>query len=115
MDEYTGADMIALSAELATALRLGDLCRDSDGASLVREYLVRRAAAGDRLAEAGTREPDNEPIVDNAEHFARELMDHDFLNGGTLGPLPVDAPCWSDNPRGYARQEHRAWVIEHEA
>lgn len=114
MAEYTGEDMIALNVELSEVLRLGTLCGDSDGAGLVREYLVRRAAAGDRLAEASVYDSFYDELVGNAEHFAQELMDHDFLNGGSLGPLPVDAPCWSKNARGYARQEHRAWVIEKE-
>ncbi|MCS0601112.1 hypothetical protein NX794_07690 [Streptomyces sp. LP11] len=107
--------MDGLTVELAKVQRLGILMGDSDGGHLAREFLVRRAAAVDRVADMAEGHPSQvAATLTDAIDFARELISHDFINGTTRGPLPVDAPCWTDNERGYARQEHRAWIIEHE-
>ncbi|MFF3015833.1 hypothetical protein [Streptomyces sp. NPDC057939] len=107
--------MDSLLAELIAVQRLGILVGDSDGGHLVREFLVRRAGASDRLADVDGGHPgEAAATLMDAIHYAEELLTYDFLNEGTLGPLPADAPCWSGNERGYARQEHRAWITKHE-
>ncbi|MEV5944521.1 hypothetical protein [Streptomyces sp. NPDC051994] len=58
--------------EIFTVQRLDVLTGDSDGAPLVREYLVRRAAVADRLAEGDIT--DAAGVVDfihDAVHYAR--------------------------------------------
>jgi hypothetical protein len=98
--------------EIYTVQRLAVLTGDSDGAPLVREYLVRRAAVADRLAEGDITDAAGvADFVHDAVHYARALLGHDMMEGATLGPIPATAPCWSDDPRGYARQEHRAWIL----
>ncbi|UJV43824.1 hypothetical protein CVT30_31910 [Streptomyces sp. AMCC400023] len=96
--------------ELYAVQRLAIESGDSAGAPQVREYLVRRAAVLDRLVDdaAGHWDPAE------ADRYAKALIGHDLLHDSARGPIPAGAPCWRDVPRGYARQEHRAWVLEHE-
>lgn len=78
-----------------------------------REFLVRRAAAADRLADANGGHPvAAAEVIHEALLYARALLDHDLLNGTGRGPVPPESG--TDDPRGYARQEHRVWVLEHE-
>ncbi|KOT49972.1 hypothetical protein ADK43_35010 [Streptomyces rimosus subsp. rimosus] len=101
--------------------RLDLLSLDSDGAHLMRELLVRRAAVMDRHSELPI--PVDAPAalvasladgVVTAAQYARALIAYDREHGTTRGPVPVDAACWEEHPLGYARQEHAAWVLEHE-
>ncbi|KAB7850125.1 hypothetical protein [Streptomyces mobaraensis] len=104
----------AFLGELYDVLRLEVLSSEIGGEPLMREYLVRRAAAFDRLADADWRsEYDADALLD-ALHYARALVEYDTLLGTTLGDIPVSAPCWAEDPRGYARQEHAMWVLKHD-
>ncbi|MEW2034893.1 hypothetical protein AB0901_30880 [Streptomyces roseifaciens] len=95
--------------------RLAVLVGDSDGKHLLREYLVRRAAILDRLADDVIADPaDVADIVHDAVHYARTLREHDLQTGATHGNIPASDPHWDEDPRGYSQQEHRAWVIAHD-
>ncbi|ANZ19941.1 hypothetical protein SNOUR_33550 [Streptomyces noursei ATCC 11455] len=105
--------------ELTAVQRLGILSDDNQGGHLAREYLVRRAAALDRLAE--TDDPGgpltalhSADTVLDAVHYAHALIEYDSQHRTTRGPIPAHAPCWEENPRGYARQEHAMWLLEHD-
>ncbi|MFH9426031.1 hypothetical protein [Streptomyces sp. NPDC017529] len=109
----------ALLPELYAVQRLAVLALD-DG-RLAREVLVRRAAVMDRhteLAPSGTDVASSLLVADGvvaAAQYARALLAHDREHGTTRGPIPAAAPCWEAHPLGYARQEHAAWVMEHDA
>ncbi|MFC5144281.1 hypothetical protein [Streptomyces aureoversilis] len=106
--------MEELLRELTAAQQLGILAGDSDGAHRTREYLVRRAAIMDRFADVDLRCDAPGDAELDAVRYAEALLGHDLLNGSTCGPIPARAECWHANPRGYARQEHRAWILIHE-
>ncbi|UUU21695.1 hypothetical protein [Streptomyces sp. DSM 40750] len=80
-----------------------------------REYMVRRAAAADRLSDSDGGDPiAAAETIHDAVHYARALLAHDRLDDTGRGPLPAHDPRWLDDPRGYARQEHRAWILDRE-
>ncbi|GHH58385.1 hypothetical protein [Streptomyces candidus] len=106
--------MSATYGELIAVQKLGILVGDTDGGHLTREYLVRRAAAADRLADDRFEPSTVVDMIHQAVHYARTLVDHDRLEQGAQGPIPASAPRWDADPRGYARQEHAAWVLEHD-
>ncbi|MCG0061754.1 hypothetical protein L0F81_00370 [Streptomyces tricolor] len=106
--------MSELLGELYAVERLQILAGDSDGAQLRREYLVRRAAVLDRLAEEPAQPDWVMDYVIHAGVAARELREHDLTHSSTRGAIPADAACWTDSPRGYVRQEHRAWIIDND-
>ncbi|MBW5420302.1 hypothetical protein GKQ77_01785 [Streptomyces sp. BG9H] len=100
--------------ELYAVQHLQILATESGGEHLYREFLVRRAAVLDRFAD---KPQPPEWAIDQiayADSYARDLLAYDLMHGSTRGPLPAGAPCWTQNPRGYARQEHRAWIVDHD-
>ncbi|MFI0262525.1 hypothetical protein ACH4OW_26190 [Streptomyces sp. NPDC017056] len=94
-----------------------DVGGHGDNRPLTREYLVRRAAALDRLAEAelppGQAPCAAEYLVD-ANEYAQVLLDYGRAYGTTRGPAPAGNLCWDEDPRHYTRQEHAMWVLEHD-
>jgi hypothetical protein len=100
--------------ELHAVQRLHTLSTEPEGTHLTREYLVRRAAALDRLADHPQHPERAIDHIADADIYARELLAHDITHNTTQGPIPAGAPCWTDNPRNYARQEHRAWITHHD-
>ncbi|WP_208030841.1 hypothetical protein [Streptomyces cyanogenus] len=104
--------MTELLHELYEVERLQILAGDPEGAHLRREYLLRRAAVLDRLAETPERVDWVIDYVIHAALAARDLLEHDATHSSTHGAIPADAACWGNDPRGYARQEHRAWIID---
>ncbi|MBC2879797.1 MULTISPECIES: hypothetical protein [Streptomyces] len=96
--------------ELAAVQRLGVLAAEAPERR--REFLVRRAAAADRYVDADV--PDvadwEADVVLDAVHYARALLEYDLAHGAGLGPVAAGAVCWRSDPRGYVRQEHRAWL-----
>ncbi|MGG7570340.1 hypothetical protein [Streptomyces sirii] len=82
-----------------------------------RDFLVRRAAALDRMAEVdhpAQRPQDAAETVTDAVGCALELLEWDTEHTTACGPIPASAAHWRDDPRGYAQQEHRAWVLANE-
>jgi hypothetical protein len=104
-----------ITREMTAVYRLGiEISEDADDQRR-REYMVRRAAAADRLSDVDGGHPVTAAeTIHDALHYARALLAHDRFDGTGRGPVPADDPSWLDDPRGYARQEHRVWVLEHE-
>ncbi|WP_369214696.1 hypothetical protein [Streptomyces flavofungini] len=100
--------------ELHAVQRLHLLATEPGGEHLHREYLVRRAAVLDRLADDPQAPVWAIEHIADADSYARDLLAHDLIHSTGCGPVPADADCWTDSPRGYARQEHRAWVLAHD-
>ncbi|MER7972306.1 hypothetical protein ABTX35_25510 [Streptomyces sp. NPDC096080] len=97
--------------EIYEVQRLHLRSTELDGEQLTREFLLRRAAVIDRLADSPL-DPDEaaQQLID-ADTYARELLAHDLANGTSHGPIPAGDLRWTDHPRSYARQEHEAWVL----
>lgn len=101
----------AFMAELAAVLRLSDDHSALPGAPRERELLVRRAGVLDRQAEA-----DDDPAsfaaeqITDAADYALQLLAYDREHATTCGSVPAADPRWDEDPRGYARQEHAAWM-----
>ncbi|MEU7597297.1 hypothetical protein AB0B79_30335 [Streptomyces sp. NPDC039022] len=106
-----------ITRELVGVSRLElDTRLSRDGGGRTREFLVRRAAVLDRLAEddGGSPPADAAEKVVDAMEYAQALIEYDREHGTTRGAVPVTASCWEDDPGGYVRQEHAAWVQEHD-
>ncbi|MEU8828830.1 hypothetical protein [Streptomyces sp. NPDC048636] len=108
----------AFAASLLELLALDRLVHTPDtavGSPREREFLVRQAGYFDRMAEYDGEIAvlDSADAVHYAVHYAHLLLAHDREHGTTSGPIPAAAPCWHDSPRGYAQQEHRAWMHDH--
>ncbi|MFJ1757360.1 hypothetical protein [Kitasatospora sp. NPDC088134] len=79
-----------------------------------REFLLRQAALSDRgalhEAQYGPSLPHlSEWTTLSAEQSAADLLEHDRVDGGHLGPIGPAAEAWTDNPRLYVRQEYPIW------
>lgn len=101
-----------LLRELATLTSLAYHADAAPGGPRERELLVRQAAATDRTAESDTAAAVAVAgFIHTATDYALMLLTYDRQHGTTRGPIAASDPAWDDDPRGYARQEHRAWVL----
>lgn len=97
----------AFLGEMAAVERLKIEVEEVGGEHRMREYLVRRAASIDRLAEV----KGDAAEIEGAVRYACALLEYDRHMASTLGPVSAHEACWREHPRGYARQEHRAWIL----
>ncbi|PSJ26973.1 hypothetical protein B7P34_20185 [Streptosporangium nondiastaticum] len=82
----------------------------SSGTEYEREFLLRKAAAFDRmaLAEAARCAPQAAaPTIESAVEAARQLMDHDVAHCGLS--LRGAEIATADDCRAYVRREYHAW------
>ncbi|MFI8769478.1 hypothetical protein ACIGN6_31865 [Streptomyces sp. NPDC053792] len=91
--------------ETEEILRLRRAGRISD-----REWLLRRAALTDRQT-LGANPADGKVQTSSQGTFAK-LLAFDVENGTTTGPRATDDPAWTDDPRGYVRQEYAIWAAQ---
>ncbi|MEU4496983.1 hypothetical protein AB0F96_26960 [Streptomyces sp. NPDC023998] len=78
-----------------------------------REWLLRRAALGDRQTLAA--HPDDGKAQTGALRPIQKLIDFDTEHGTASGPVGPEDAQWDAFPRGYVRQEYLAWAWEQEA
>lgn len=108
-------DLLQITREMTAVHQLGTEIGDDPDHPRRREYRIRRAAAADRFADGdGIHVIQSAEAVADAVHYAEALLAVDRLDDTGRGPIPAHDPRWTDDPRGYARQEHRAWVLEHD-
>lgn len=95
----------SLTSEITAVHLLAVETEEPDHGHRRREYLVRRAAVGDRAADCAVTTPHD------ADRYAAELVAYDRQYDTGLGPMPATDPYWDHAPRTYARQEHQAWIL----
>ncbi|MGK5547056.1 hypothetical protein ACSNOH_20325 [Streptomyces sp. URMC 127] len=103
---YMGAPRI--TAEITWVIRHS--IPRSSGVEYEREFLLRKAAAFDRmaLAEAARSAPQAAaPTIESAVEAARQLMDHDVAHRGLS--LRGAEIATADDCRAYARREYFEW------
>ncbi|GGN47692.1 hypothetical protein [Streptomyces fuscichromogenes] len=106
-------DPLALLRATVAVQRLDDELTVSPGdPQRERAYRVHRAALADRAVPVLAEVEDPAISEQDAEDTARRLLRHDRAHGTGRGPVPADDPRWDTDPRGYARQEHAAAVLD---
>ncbi|MEU5108217.1 hypothetical protein AB0H07_39170 [Streptomyces sp. NPDC021354] len=72
-----------------------------------REWLLRRAALGDR--QTLTADLNDGKAQTGALRPIHKLIAFDIEHSTTAGPIDPEDNQWTAFPRGYVRQEYRAW------